>query len=353
MPPTTALDLLPDAQPTFELPPHAVPESLDIRGGGRLPGWLSVVLRVAATIALMAVVLRNVEWSKLLVLLETVDWRWWIAGFATSMVVQVIAAVRWSALARPIGFRFPIGFFIWRFFEGMFFSLCLPTSIGGDVVKAYRLAASTHGRLLAGCTVLADRLTGLAALGVLAGAALIGKNNSLQLIPTLAIGAVLLLAVLGALWLGTRSLNSLLAIFPAEHPARHLISRLLPYQRQPNLMPRAVGWSLIVQMGGCLAVALISRSIGVDLPLIVWFTVVPLVALAMVLPISISGVGVREGGLALLLAPSGVPTEQAVAIGLLWFLTSIVGGLIGGILFLIDRHPALPADFASQIEVGR
>ena len=106
-------------------------------------------------------------------------------------------------------------------------------------------------------------------------------------------------------------------------------------------MPRAVGWSLLVQAGGAIAVGLMARALGVSLPLAVWFAVVPLVALAMVLPISISGVGVREGGLALLLAPLGVPAEQAVAIGLLWFLSTIFAGVIGGVLFLLDRHPSL------------
>jgi len=86
-------------------------------------------------------------------------------------------------------------------------------------------------------------------------------------------------------------------------------------------------------------VALVARGLGVVLPLSVWFAVVPLVALAMVLPISIGGVGVREGGLAFLLAPAGVTAERAVAIGLLWFLTTIGGGLIGGLLFLLDRQP--------------
>ena len=47
-----------------------------------------------------------------------------------------------------------------------------------------------------------------------------------------------------------------------------------------------------------------------------------------------------EGGLAFLLAPSGVPAEQAVAIGLLWFLTTIANGLVGGLLFLLDRTPS-------------
>lgn len=304
-----------------------------------MPAWASLVLRLTVTAALMAVALRGVEWPKLLHLFGAIDWRWWLAGFATGVVVQVIAAVRWALLARPVGFPYSIGLFIWRFFEGSFFSLCLPTSIGGDVVKAYRLADTTHGRLLAGCTVVADRLTGLAALGVLAGATLIGREWTLGLGVTIGVGALLLGAVLGVIWFGVGSLDRLLSLFPEPHAARQFISRLLPYQLRPSLMTRAVIWSLLVQMGGSVAVALVARGLGVTLPLSAWFAVVPLIALAMVLPISISGVGVREGGLAFLLAPYGVPSEQAVAIGLLWFLTTIASGLVGGLLFLLDRSP--------------
>jgi uncharacterized membrane protein YbhN (UPF0104 family) len=289
----------------------------------------------------MALALRGVEWPKLIGLFGTIDWRWWAAGFATGMVVQVIAAVRWALLARPIGFAYSIGLFVWRFFEGAFFSLCLPTSIGGDVVKAYRLADSTPGRLLAGCTVLADRLAGLAALGVLAGAAVIGKEWSLGVGTTIGVGAALLGGVLAAIWLAVGSLDRLLTLFPEPHAARQFIARLLPYQMRPSLMTRAVAWSLLVQMGGSIAVAFVARGLGVTLPL---------VALAMVLPISIGGVGVREGGLAFLLAPSGVPAEQAVAIGLLWFLTTIANGLVGGLLFMLDRTPShqTPAQTPTQ-----
>jgi uncharacterized membrane protein YbhN (UPF0104 family) len=316
----------------------------------RLPAWASIGLRVCATAVLMALALRGVEWPKLIGLFGTIDWRWWAAGFATGMVVQVIAAVRWALLARPIGFAYSIGLFVWRFFEGAFFSLCLPTSIGGDVVKAYRLADSTPGRLLAGCTVLADRLAGLAALGVLAGAAVIGKEWSLGVGTTIGVGAALLGGVLAAIWLAVGSLDRLLTLFPEPHAARQFISRLLPYQMRPSLMTRAVAWSLLVQMGGSIAVAFVARGLGVTLPLSVWFAVVPLVALAMVLPISIGGVGVREGGLAFLLAPSGVPAEQAVAIGLLWFLTTIANGLVGGLLFMLDRTPShqTPAQTPAQ-----
>jgi uncharacterized membrane protein YbhN (UPF0104 family) len=109
-------------------------------------------------------------------------------------------------------------------------------------------------------------------------------------------------------------------------------------------MMRAVGWSLLIQMGGSLGVSFIARALGVALPMSVWFAVVPLVTLAMVVPLSINGVGVREGGLAFLLKSSGISTDAAVAIGLLWFLATILTGLIGGVLFLLDRsRPATPA----------
>jgi uncharacterized membrane protein YbhN (UPF0104 family) len=319
----------------------------DPRPPRRLPGWLTLVLRVAATFGLMALVLRGIEWSKLVALLERCDWRWWCAGFAVSVIVQVLAAIRWAALARPIGFPFSVATFVWRFFEGLFFNLCLPSSIGGDVVKAYRLADSTPGRLLAGCTVLADRLTGLAALGVLAGTALTAKEWSLTTPATLALGVLFMAAAILVFWLGVGSLDRILALIPEQHAARQFIAQLLPYKQRPSLMTRAIGWSLLVQMGGSVAVALIARALGVTLPLAVWFAVVPLVALAMVVPLSINGVGVREGGLALLLKPAGVSTDAAVAIGLLWFLATIITGLIGGVLFLLDRkQTASPAAWA-------
>ena len=92
-------------------------------------------------------------------------------------------------------------------------------------------------------------------------------------------------------------------------------------------------------MGGAVAVALVGRALGVNQPLIVWFSVVPLVALAMVLPISIGGFGVRENAMEYLLRGYGVAPETGVAIALLWGLCTVFAGLLGGVLFLLERRP--------------
>lgn len=312
-------------------------------GRRHVPAWVSTVVRIAITLVLMGVVLRGVNLPAFLEVLEAVDWRWWLSGLGLGISAQVIAGIRWASLARPIGFSHSVAAFVWRFFEGMFFSLCLPSSIGGDVVKAYRLADSGPRRILAACTVLADRVTGLAALGVLAGAAVIAAKWSLGPWGTLGAGAALLLATLAVLRLAVGSIDRLLTLIPAPHPAREFIAQLLPYQARPNLMTHALVWSLLIQISNAISVSMIARGLGVVLPLSVWCVVVPMVMLAMVVPISINGVGVREGGMAMLLAPHAVPAEQAVAIALLWFLAGLVSGLIGGLLFLLDSRPTRAA----------
>lgn len=306
----------------------------------RVPAWLPTVARLCITIVLAVVIVRNVDLNDLLDLLQKADWRWSLAGVALGLVGQVIAGIRWALLARPIGFTYSLGRFVWRFFEGSFFSLCLPSSIGGDVVKAIRLADSTSQRILAGCTVLADRLAGLAALCVLFGTALISAEWSLGTRATIGTGMVLMAAAVIVFRLGVGSLDRLLTMIPAPHPARHFISQLLPYQAQPTLMTHALAWSLFIQLGNVLSVSLIARGLGVILPFSAWCVAVPAVMLAMVVPITINGAGVREGGLVMMLAPHAVPKEQAVAIALMWFLGSLINGLIGGLLFLLDRRPA-------------
>jgi uncharacterized membrane protein YbhN (UPF0104 family) len=98
-------------------------------------------------------------------------------------------------------------------------------------------------------------------------------------------------------------------------------------------------------------VALVARAVGVIQPVGTWFTVVPLVSLLMVLPISIGGFGVRENSLEYLLRGYGVPSETGVTIALLWGLCTIIAGLVGGVLFLLERRP-LPIVAEQQTAAG-
>ena len=88
-----------------------------------------------------------------------------------------------------------------------------------------------------------------------------------------------------------------------------------------------------------LAVCCAIHALGVSVPNAAVLAFVPAVASAQVMPISLSGLGIREGLLVLLLHPLGVPTGKAIGVGLLWYGMMLVVSLLGAPAFAVGhRH---------------
>jgi uncharacterized protein (TIRG00374 family) len=92
---------------------------------------------------------------------------------------QVVSSYRWQLLARPLGFTEPLGRFVTLYFVGMFFNLFLPTSVGGDVVRAWLLAGRSGRRWTAAVSVFSERFTGLLTLLLIACFASVGNLDAL------------------------------------------------------------------------------------------------------------------------------------------------------------------------------
>ena len=83
-----------------------------------------------------------------------------------------------------------------------------------------------------------------------------------------------------------------------------------------------------------------SRAISLNLPLIVLFVVIPIVYITTVLPISLGGLGVREGVLTLLLARVGIPASDAITFSLALYLNRVIIALLGGFLQVFWHLPS-------------
>src|SRR5262249_5560543 len=82
-----------------------------------------------------------------------------------------------------------------------------------------------------------------------------------------------------------------------------------------------------------------------------YWVLVPMVSLLTLLPVSVNGMGVREGATALFLAPLGVGEGTALSLAFLWFAASAAASLGGGVVYLFGRFPR-PADRAgASVEV--
>jgi uncharacterized membrane protein YbhN (UPF0104 family) len=101
-----------------------------------------------------------------------------------------------------------------------------------------------------------------------------------------------------------------------------------------------LGAGLLYQFVLCLAALAAAEALGLSdvglTPLLAFF---PAVLIAQVLPIGISGLGVREGAFVLFLTPLGVPAEQAIALGLLLYVLNLAVSLLGAPAFAIGARP--------------
>jgi len=97
--------------------------------------------------------------------------------------------------------------------------------------------------------------------------------------------------------------------------------------------------SPIVQAGGVGLVWLIGLAIRADVPPSYYWIFVPMVSLLTVLPLSVNGMGIREGASVLFLSQVGVGRDAALCIAVLWFATMAAAGLCGGAVYLFGCYP--------------
>jgi len=261
------------------------------------------------------------------------------------LVAQGIAAVRWATLARPLGIKTPFKDLIQYYLIGMFFNLFAPSTVGGDVTRVYYLVkdeeAQAKGRPVttvhAAMSVLMDRAIGMVVLVWLGALALLLFPN--YAVPQTARTATFLLAL--GLLVGALLTPVLKRFLPEDghQIAVKLRLALRSYRLHWGALLIAALLSLTVHLIQAWMHTVMGRALDLEVPFSFCLIVYPLVGTFAAIPISLNGLGLREGGYIFLLAVIGIGTEQGIAFGLLLFLIVALDSLLGGLLFLFQRKP--------------
>ena len=107
------------------------------------------------------------------------------------------------------------------------------------------------------------------------------------------------------------------------------------------LSERPLLLSVLVQFSGIIAVYILALGIGQHLPFLSCLIFLPLIILFTTLPVSISGLGVREGAFVLFFGLIGVKPEVATAISLSWFISTTAGSLLGLVEYMKYKKEVL------------
>lgn len=299
--------------------------------------------RLLGSVALAGLVAWRLDWEQLGGAFARLDLRLWAAAVLVYALAQLVSSLRWRLLSAPLGIVASYPRHVALYFIGMFFNLVLPTSVGGDVVRAWYLAREGRAagdpprRAAAFLSVVAERGSGLAMLVVMACVAGL-------LVPTPLPGWMSgLLLALGAGFLGGLASLPLLPWMARLPLVGRRLAPLLglarTYLGRPGLLAVAALLSVVVQLAGVAQIWLIGVGLGLDVPMTYWAVVVPLVTLLTLAPVSVNGMGLRELGLVVLLAPLGVPAAPAVTLSLMQFAVTAVASLAGAGFYLAGSFP--------------
>jgi glycosyltransferase 2 family protein len=269
---------------------------------------------------------------------------WLAAGFITALLTELLCAIRWWLMLRIFGV--PVGFGRTCAFAGagLFFSLGLPGSGGGDAFRIlYVMRVHPTRKLRAALSVVADRLTGLVALFVTLIFPLLRRSEFAANHETL--------AILGAA--GTVLLGGFVLVFvwwmttwPGLHEKWiHLAPRRIRPQavrfghifawmgRSPRPVFAAIGISVFALLAHFSTYWCSVRAFGLPLSPIDIFTIMPLVDTLTMLPVTLYGLGLRETLFEYLLGGLfGAAPGTATLASLGGFALQATVALLGGLL---------------------
>jgi len=300
--------------------------------------WIGFAIKGAVTAALVWLVLRSVDLDATLARMATLSLPLFFLAAAMFAAHCLIGGWRWTIIMGLFGRAIPVSAAIRIFFEGLFFSNALPSTIGGDVVRIYRAARFGLPTEDAVNGVLLDRITGVTALFlyVLAGLPfLLGAVPD----PAVRVGFGLLVAA----GIGGLAMLYVAAWIPDRLRRWRLVAALVRLSGaarivflNPAVTMRVMGPALAIHMVILLSIGVLAASVGVGLDAFELLVLVPTVLLLSAVPISVGGWGLREGLMVTVLGLSGVPAEAALTLSILLGFVMIVASLPGGLMWLLS-----------------
>lgn len=278
----------------------------------------------------------------------------------------VLGLVRWRMVLRVQGLNLSLPRAGEISLVAHFFNSFLLGSTGGDLLKAYYAARETHHKKTeAVITVLADRLVGLfsmlvfACLMMLPNIGLLARHRLLAALSWLVLGMMAACGGLVALsfWGGVSKTWPKARVWLRRLPKGDLLERALQacreFGRHRWFLARMFAVSMVLNVFCVLQIMVLAWGLGLQIPTAALFVIVPIVVCISAIPVTPSGLGLRENLYVLMLAVPEINVDptRALSLSLLAYAGSLFWSVVGGVVYLTRRDRDHLADVAAQPSV--
>ncbi len=297
---------------------------------------LNLTLRVIISAVILYLLIKKANASKIINTFSKTEAEYIIVSIILYILSQVVSAYRWSIL---LPMKIPYQRLLSYYFIGAFFNNFSPSIIGGDAVKSYYIYKYTGQGGVSLASIFMDRYLGFFALMVICLLAyiitipLLGSTPIVWLVPSM----ILSFSVISILFWRLRWGEWFKQV-------QFIYKPVMDYKKDKMVLINGFLLSLLVQALGIISVYFLSIALKLDVSFGYFFLFLPVAISVAMLPISISGLGLREGAFVFLLGLIGIAPAHAISLSLLWFFTSSFANLIGGVEYIRSPLKRLKAN---------
>ncbi|MCB0282478.1 MAG: flippase-like domain-containing protein [Calditrichae bacterium] len=269
---------------------------------------------------------------------------YFLLAVATSILSVFLMSLRWKIILDHYNIKLRVSRLFGFYLVGLFFNNFLPTSIGGDIVRIYKVIGDSDERTASFSSVIIERLVGIAATLFLSITSLYYVSHYFKDDRILYTSIILFSLIVVFFFLITRNrpFEFLLKIFDKVTVLNigEKINKLMEAIHLLREKRRIFVWMFLLSVLAQIAIVFMNYAavlaLDIEVDLLYLFLVVPVTFMITMLP-SINGVGLRDGGFVFLLGKIGVSGAAAISLSFMNVLIPMIISLWGALLFLIQR----------------
>jgi glycosyltransferase 2 family protein len=326
-----------------------VSHAMDSKKGDIWKQFLSL-LRVAIAAGLLVFLFRKIDTDSLSRGLAHAasDWPWLVSGIAMTFFGLLAGAVRWQRVLAVQGISFSTRKTLDIYFIGQFFNAFMLGACGGDVIRAYYAARGQEGkRTEIAMTILMDRAIGLfitivfCCLMIPCRISIFLDNDGTRGAGFLMI-VFLVVTIAGMIVLFRKNIFEHFALFrKIEYGTRigpfirRAYEAFFLYKSHPRLLLSSTLFSLLSVAFFTLACCSFGQALELDVPVVDYFVLFPIITVLMSAPLTPGSLGVREALFVSLFRAVFVSKADAIMMSLMVYAGGVFWSVVGGIVYLL------------------
>ncbi len=308
------------------------------------PLTFSLKLLVSAAILSLILIFKTSIKDVLNTLINVNIW-WLVVSFSLHGLGLLISAIRWQILVKAQGDSVPLSFLVKSYLVGNFFNTILPSRIGGDVVRIWDGSRYSKTLLKSSAIILVERLTGIIVLFLFAFAAALFRLDMAQKVPVIWVSLVIgFSGLIAVLLFFTPFIEKIINKIPSKGLLKKIIqktiefrSTIIFYKTKKTALFKAFLWAFLLQANVILHFFLIGKALHLNIKIIDYLVFIPIVLLIQLIPITINGLGLREGAYIEIFKFYGIAPESAFSFALIDVAFMLILGVIGAIIYVTRK----------------